>query len=189
MTSSQIKERFNQVYCENLHKVRHFCFSYIQDEKFCEDITQDVFETLWERREYVDLNNNILPYLLVIAKNKCLNALASNKVKQKYSWRKSNSAKDDRNAFALNELTISKLYSQEIQQSYLKALDQMPQIIKDTYLKIRVEQLKYKEVAEKENVSVKTIERRITIATQILRKHLRDYIKIIVLLLTGIHSL
>ena len=47
----------------------------------------------------------------------------------------------------------------------------------------------YKEVAEKEGVSIKTIERRITIATSVLRKYLRDYIKLVVLLITGLQSL
>lgn len=188
MTASSITEKFNSVYCEHLHKVRHFCFSYIQDKEVCEDITQDVFETLWHRREHVVLDSTILPYLLVIAKNKCLNALAKTDVKRKYSWRKNNSTKDDMNSFALNELTVSKLYSEEIHKIYTKALDSMNPLVRETYLKIRVEQLKYKEVAENENVSVKTIERRITIATSILRKYLRDYIKMIVLIITGLHS-
>ena len=64
----------------------------------------------------------------------------------------------------------------------------MSPLVKETYMKIRVEELKYKEVAEKEGVSIKTIERRITIATSILRKYLRDYIKMIVLIITGLHS-
>ncbi len=64
----------------------------------------------------------------------------------------------------------------------------MSPLVKETYIKIRVEELKYKEVAEKEGVSIKTIERRITIATSILRKYLRDYIKMIVLIIIGLHS-
>ncbi len=188
MSSSTINKKFNNVYCEYLHKVRHFCFSYIQDKEICEDITQDVFETLWHRRDSVVLDSTILPYLLVIAKNKCLNALAKSKVKSKYTWRRSNSSKDDINAFALNELSVSKLYSNEIRKIYSEALDSMSPLVRDTYIKIRVEELKYKEVAEKEGVSIKTIERRITIATSILRKYLRDYIKMIVLIITGLHS-
>lgn len=188
MSSSTINEKFNSVYCEHLHKVRHFCFSYIQDKEICEDITQDVFETLWQRRESVVLDSTVLPYLLVIAKNKCLNALAKDKVKSKYTWRRSNSSKDDINSFALNELSVSKLYSEEIRKIYSDALDSMSPLVKETYIKIRVDKLKYKEVAEKEGVSVKTLERRITIATSILRKYLRDYIKIVVLLLTSLYS-
>ena len=188
MSSSTINEKFNSVYCEHLHKVRHFCFSYIQDKEICEDITQDVFETLWQRRESVVLDSTVLPYLLVIAKNKCLNALAKDKVKSKYTWRRSNSSKDDINSFALNELSVSKLYSEEIRKIYSDALDSMSPLVKETYIKIRVDKLKYKEVAEKEGVSVKTLERRITIATSILRKYLREYIKIVVLLLTSLYS-
>ena len=188
MSGLSTNEKFNSVYCEYLHKVRHFCFSYIQDKEVCEDITQDVFETLWQRRESVVLDSSVLPYLLVIAKNKCLNALAKDKVKSKYTWRRSNTSKDDINSFALNELSVSKLYSEEIRKIYSNALDSMSPLVKETYIKIRVEELKYKEVAEKEGVSIKTIERRITIATSILRKYLRDYIKMIVLIITGLHS-
>lgn len=188
MNGTTIQEKFNRVYCENMHKVRHFCFSYIQDMEICEDLTQDIFETLWKRKEYVNLDENILPYLLIIAKNKCLNTIAKSNVKLKYRQRKESSSKDDINSFALNELTVSKLYSEEIRKIYSNALDSMSPLVKETYIKIRVEELKYKEVAEKEGVSIKTIERRITIATSILRKYLRDYIKMIVLIITGLHS-
>ena len=115
--------------------------------------------------------------------------LRKSDVKRKYFWRKNNSAKDDINSFALNELSVSKLYSKEINQIYTQALNAMPEIVRETYLKIRVEQLKYKEVAQMENISVKTLERRITIATSILRKYLRDYIKIIVLIISGLSKL
>lgn len=189
MNGTTIQEKFNRVYCENMHKVRHFCFSYIQDMEICEDLTQDIFETLWKRKEYVNLDENILPYLLIIAKNKCLNTIAKSNVKLKYRQRKESSSKDDINSFALNELTVSKLYSKEIDRIYAKALDTMPAMVRETYLKIRVEQLKYKKVAEMENVSIKTIERRITIATSILRKYLRDYIKMIVLIISGLSNL
>ncbi|MBQ3521644.1 MAG: hypothetical protein IJA38_02315, partial [Bacteroidales bacterium] len=136
-----------------------------------------------------DLDNDILPYLLIIAKNKCLNAIARVNVKKKYTQRKNSSSRDDINSFALNELTVSNLYSKEIRQIYIQALESMPSPVRQTYLKIRVERLKYKKAAEIENVSVKTIERRITIATSILRKFLRDYIKIIVLITSGLFNL
>lgn len=186
---SSINERFNDVYLEYLHKVRHFCFSYIPDEQICEDITQDVFETLWQRRENVKLDESVLPYILIIAKNKCLNILTKNNVHKKYSWRKNSGAKDELNAFALNELTVSKLYSNEINRIYSKALESMPPQVRETYLKIRFDRMKYKEVADIENISVKTVEYRISVATVILRKFLRDYLKNIVIFVTGLVNL
>ncbi|MBQ7773033.1 MAG: RNA polymerase sigma-70 factor [Bacteroidales bacterium] len=181
-----INSRFNEVYLKYLHKVRHFCFSYIPDKQICEDITQDVFETLWQRRENVKLDDSILTYILIIAKNKCLNILTKNNVHKKYSWRKNNRAKDELNAFALSELTVSKLYSNEISRIYSKALEQMSPQVRETYLKIRFDRMKYREVADMEKISIKTVEYRISAATAILRKFLRDYLRNIVIFVTGL---
>ncbi len=184
--SGSINEKFNKAYRQNFHKVRHFCYSYTQDISLSEDITQDVFETLWYKREAVDLDNEILPYLLVLAKNKCLNTLLHANVKHKYLERSYNRMLDDINTLALQELSVHRLYSKEIGLIYAKALGSMPEAVRKTWIAIRVEGNRYKKVAAAENVSVKTLERRITIATAILRKYLRDYIKLIVLILLGL---
>lgn len=178
-----INEKFNAAYRQNFHKVRHFCYAYTQDISLSEDIAQDVFETLWHKRHTVDLDNDILPYLLVLAKNKCLNFLLHTNVRHKYSRRSYNRMIDDINSQALQELSVHRLYSREITSIYSRALESMPEAVRKTWIAIRVEGNRYKKVAAAENVSVKTLERRITIATAILRKYLRDYIKLVVFIL------
>ena len=178
-----LRKKFDLTYSENLHKIRHFCYSYIQDPDLCEDIVQDVFITLWGRMEFIDTQKDILPYLITLAKNRCLNLLTKENVRKKYNTRKTSSAKDELNAMALHELSASRLYSAEIESIFSKALESMPPKVKDTYIQIRLNGIRYKKLAEAEQISVKTLERRITIATAILRKSLRDYVDFIVILL------
>ena len=56
-----------------------------------------------------------------------------------------------------------------------KAIQKLPEKCREIFLLCRFEELKYAEIAEKLNISVKTVEMQITIALKKLRKELSDY--------------
>ena len=56
-----------------------------------------------------------------------------------------------------------------------KAIQKLPEKCREIFLLCRFEELRYAEIAEKLNISVKTVEMQITIALKKLRKELSDY--------------
>lgn len=63
----------------------------VHDRKASEDIVQDVFLALWERREEVDFDRPLLPLLFVAVKNRAIDLLRSKK------WRGGESGLDEYN--------------------------------------------------------------------------------------------
>lgn len=61
----------------------------VHDRKASEDIVQDVFLALWERREEVDFDRPLLPLLFVAVKNRAIDLLRSKK------WRGGESGLDE----------------------------------------------------------------------------------------------
>ena len=57
---------------------------YIHDLAIAEDITQEIFTRLWERREKLDMIDNLKGYLSNAIKNRCLNYLEHQQVVDKY---------------------------------------------------------------------------------------------------------
>lgn len=183
----RLKYKFEEVYRTCYHKVRYFCFSYLDDHEQAVDVAQDVFMTLWENFATVDTGRDILPYLMTMARNRCLNILQRRKVKGRYEGNYARSFMDDINSFSLSEMAVSDLYSEEVGKILARSMDEMPEKVRESFVEIRLEDNKYKEVAEKQNVTVKTLEHRMSAAMSILRKNMRDYIKFIVLLLSGMN--
>ena len=68
------------------------------------------------------------------------------------------------------------LLDSELTQQIERAIQNLPDGIRETFMLNRFENLSYHQIAKQENVSVKTIEYRISKALTILRKDLGDYL-------------
>ena len=167
---------FEDLYTLHFHKVRYFAQSYLHDEELATDIAQDVFVSVWEGRETVDSSRDLLPLLITMARNRCLNHIKRQQVRQRYRQHSVNAQLDDLNAAALKDLPVQNLYSTEVSGLVDKSLREMPVKVRETYLQCKVEGFKYKEIAEKEDVTIKAIEQRMSSALRVLRKNLKDYL-------------
>ena len=176
MTDSPLQQLFEECYTLHYHKVRYFAQSYLHDAELATDIAQEVFVSLWEGREAVDFSRETLPLLITMTKNRCLNHLKRKQTQQRYRQHSVNSQLDDLHAAALHDLPVRKLYSDEVSAMIEKSLFEMPVKVRDTFIQCKVEGFKYKEIAEKESVTVKAIEQRMSTALRVLRKNLKDYL-------------
>lgn len=86
---------------------------------------------------------------------------------------------------ALSDDSSQKVYCKEMSVIIDKTLNSLSPDIRETFLMSREEGLSYKEIAEKSNVSIKTIEYRITKALKLLTASLSDFLTILLLLLLG----
>ena len=179
-TVKGIEEIFREVYLLNISKVRFFAYNYLKDHQAAKSVAQDVFVALWENREIIDFEKNVLGYILVITKNKCLNILRHRKTEKNYCINKrAEDLRDYVNIYTLNDKTSTNLYLNEIDQIIKETLDKMPVNTREAFLLNRINKLKYNEIAEKQGVSEKTVEYRIMSALKQLRRRLRDYLAII----------
>lgn len=154
------------------HKYYRFLCSFatkiINDDASAEEIVQDFFVKLWEKREQLIIETSIQNYLFRSVKNHCINYLQHNKTKVRYAQKiisevESNYSDND----SFPEIELAK----KIEES----INSLPEKRKEIFMLSRQEGLKYHEIAEKLNISIKTVETQMSIAIKSLRDKLKIY--------------
>lgn len=136
------------------------------DKALAEDLVQDVFTKLWERRRQIVVATNLKSYLFRSCHNEFLQYVRKSK-------------KHDSLLEALKIQTIYEVYEldshedeKQLQIEKLEALiNQLPPKCREVFIKSKYEQLKYKEIATEMGISVKTVEAQMSKALLFLRKN------------------
>lgn len=146
------------------------------DRLQAEDIVQNLFVRLWEKRQRVQLVDSLKSYLFTSVRNSCLNTLKHQKVENKYVEQ----------LYDLSEKNLlyqPNLYiASELQEIILGAIDKLPERCREVFVMSRLEQMKNDEIAEKLDLSKRTVETHISHALKILRVELKDYLPLLILL-------
>ncbi len=150
---------------------------YLNSIEAAEDVTQQLFVKVWEKRKKIFFQGSILSYLKVSIKNACLNTIEKQNVHNRYQ------------RYELDFRPIPN--SQNLSDPFLadriaNAIESLPDKCKIVFKKNRFEGLKYKEIADEMNISIKTVENQMGKALSQLRKALKDYLPIAVVLAMSI---
>lgn len=142
----------------------------IPDESTCQDLAQELFVDLWNKRESLDIHTSLRAYLRRAAVNKSLNYLKANRRLQ---------FEDSDEIGQMADHSASDIRHKEKQETLEDALHvaigQLPEKCRVVFNLSRFEQLSHKEIAEKLGISVKTIENQITKAMKMLRDAMMQY--------------
>ena len=154
--------------CKSLYKI-------LRDATIAEDIVQEVFLKVWEKRELLQMDEAVQAYLYRSCYNTALNFLKQ---------QKKNTGIDSLEMTVIGSETAEKNLSfLETESEILKAIDALPPKTKLVFSLSRFEELSYKEIADRLDISVKSVEKHMGIALQRLRENLKDYLVAVFLLL------
>jgi RNA polymerase sigma-70 factor (ECF subfamily) len=168
---------FEAVFNHYYNGLIYFATSYLKNREDANDIIQSVFLTLWERRASLHQDTNLMAYLFTNTRNLCLNYLNHLKARSNYLSFQEHSWNDlQLNIYALEEFNPSSLEYDELEKKLQKALDTMPDDSAKIFRMSRFDGLKYSEIAEKLHVSVKTVEKKMSIALSHLRIELKGFL-------------
>lgn len=134
----------------------------LKSKESAEEVVSDVFVKLWRERSKLTKVLNIQVYLYVCVKNDSLKYLARHKRMKEISWE--NLPVDVQTGVSLSpeEMLISNQTVMQIES----AIESLPPRCKVIFKMVREDGLPYKEVAEILNISVKTIDAQMAIATR-----------------------
>lgn len=176
---------FENIYLAYFSKMKHFARVYVLSEEEAENIVQDVFTELWEKKEVITMPVNLIAYLFTSVKNKCLNYLRHQNVKQEVSDEMQEAHRLALRA-SLNSLETfdNELFSEDdIAGMLQKALDSLSERCRQIFVMNKIEGKKQKDIAAELNISVNTVETQMGIAYKKLRKELKDYLPLLLFLL------
>ena len=153
--------------CKSLYRL-------LRDTTLAEDIVQEVFLKVWEIRETIQMDEAIQSYLYRSCYNATLNFLKKQKPQT-----------DIEVVLTLAGDTDAEkhLNTQETENQILAAIESLPPKTKVVFTLSRFEELSYKEIAERLDISLKSVEKHMGIALQRLRENLKDYLLGLLLLL------
>jgi len=140
------------------------------------EIVHDVFVNVWSKRNELDLNKSLKTYLFSSVYNRCLNYIRDHKKFAKVE--ELGSGHHEQSSFDAS----AELEGKELQDQIQKAIDSLPERTRKIFVMNRFEGFKYKEIAEKLEISQKTVEAQISSALKILREKLRIYLELAILL-------
>ena len=160
MTLSQFKDLFDQYYTP----LKNFIYYKCGDTDLAEDLVQDVFLKLWEKRETIK-EETVKSYLYTIANNLFLNKVRHEKVVLNFVEKQT----DQKNAESPHDTMEGKEFKQELEQT----ISEMPEKQREVFLMNRIDELTYKEIAERLELSVKAVEKRMHGALNFLRSKVK----------------
>lgn len=153
-----------------------FANSFLNDIDTSEDLVQDLFFHLWETKELIPPDASIRPYLFKSVQNRCFNLLKHYKIREKHR-------EDVLNEFDENIADNEYVEDMFLKEKLFQAIEKLPTERKKVFLMNRFEEMKYKEIAEKLNISVKTVENQIGKAMQFLREELKGHLPLVLLII------
>ena len=160
-------ERYYQGLCVYAEKI-------VGSEQVSKDIVQDFFLRFWENRKNIEIQVSIKSYFIRSVHNRCLDYLSHQQVRSMHM-------KNQLSVLSEDDLLEYPLLDSELKRQIEKEISRLPKGIRETFLLSRFEELSYQQIANQENISVKTVEYRISKALISLRKGLSDYLYLFLL--------
>jgi RNA polymerase sigma-70 factor (family 1) len=148
-----------------------FVNKFLKDPDQAHEIVQEVFVKIWEGREDIDPENCLQSYLFKIAQNLSLNRLKRIKTESRY-LEIYKYIYIEHSDFSASE----SLFTRELENDIAGALEKLPGGCRKIFELSRKEGLKYREIAEILQISVKTVETQMSKALRIMRAELHEYL-------------
>jgi RNA polymerase sigma-70 factor (ECF subfamily) len=162
--------------------MKYFAKVYVLSEEEAENIVQDVFAELWEKRDIRFEYDNLVAYLFVSTKNRCLNYLRHQTMKQESADKIQEEYKLTLQA-GINSLEVLNLDflsdPNGVEEKLKKALDTLPERCRQIFVMSKIKNKKQKEIAEELQISPHTVETQMGIAYRRLRKELKQYFTLV----------
>jgi len=146
-----------------------YAYRILKSNSEAEDLVQDFFVRILENRATISIETSVKSYFIRSVHNRCLDNLAHQKVKINHALFRLKMMSED-------DLQEYPLLDSELTNQIERAIQSLPDVIRETFMLNRFEGLSYQQIANQENISVKTVEYRISKALTILRKDLGDYL-------------
>nr|WP_319512505.1 RNA polymerase sigma-70 factor [uncultured Draconibacterium sp.] len=188
-TNSNLKKgdpsTFKDVFRVLYPRLKGYCKLFVPDDNKVEDLIQETFITLWEKRNSIKTDRSIESYLFVILRNNCLNFLRNEKL--------------EKTTFSVNLEEVSELQylyqidflgkeekslEEQLVESFQQVVNELPDKMKLVFTQCKIEGRKQKEVAEEMGISLKMVEKHIAKAKEQIKNKLINQYPMLIIIIT-----
>jgi RNA polymerase sigma-70 factor (ECF subfamily) len=164
-------------------RLNDFARNVVKDGVISQDIVQDVFVKVWEKKDEIE-SINMEAYLFRLVRNRCIDYIKHLKVVNNRMQEIQISSKYEelyRIDFIGNEPYV--LIEQELKLKIEKTIQTLPDRCREVFILSRMNGLKNKEIAEKLNINIKNVERHLSRAMQSFRENLSEELPLALVIL------
>lgn len=160
---------FREAYLKHWEQVFRICYQNLRDVEVAKEMVQDIFKSLWERRDELEITVSVERYLLRSAKFKVFEHLRNSKIRQEHT----------NEAFAgmpvAANSTENDFFYTLLKEKITSLIDTLPNRCRDVFKMSREDGLSNKEIASSLLISERAVEYHITRALTTLRANLPEY--------------
>ncbi|MDR0431141.1 MAG: RNA polymerase sigma-70 factor [Tannerellaceae bacterium] len=171
---------FSEMYVRYYPKLLRFSKFYVLSEEDSENIIQDIFTEMWTQMELLKGIRNMDAYLFALVKNRCIDYLRN----QVAIYEKKRNLQDvtgkelEFKLYSLQQVD-EMLFVDDVEKLLQSAINKLPKRCREVFLLSRSEGLKNREISERLQISVSTVENQMTIAIRKLKSELKDYLPVL----------
>lgn len=168
-TAGRNKDAFGKLFTRWYAPLVSYACRFV-DQGDAENVVQDVMLYVWEKGEHICLQNEVSTYLYSAVYKRCASLVTRGEIRSKVMTNLKFSM--------LSNFTVESQSKMDYEQMYVRfkhTLGEIPEVQRRAFEMSRFEDLSYKEIAEIQGVSAKTVEYRISKVLEALRKSLKTY--------------
>ena len=178
---------YEELFKQTFPRMLGYCKLFIHDQAQANDLVQECFVRLWEKRSTISPNQSVESLLFVMLRNRCLNYLRDQK-----------NELIDKNIGAMGENELQHLYQldftgreektleERLIEAIRESVDNLPEKRKLVFIRAKIEGKKNKEVAEELGISVKAVEKHLHQAKEQIRTEMLKEFPLLSLLIAMI---
>ncbi len=166
---------FRQLYDGYWPQLYAVAYNRLREEMLAEDIVQEVFIDLWTKRNTLLIQHSLRAYLFASVKNKVLDCIRKRITRENFAQHILATTTD------LNHTTDEQVACNELYQALNQQVAQLPNQRRLIFELSRHDQLSYAEIAQRLQLSPKTVENQLSRALKTLRRELRALLTLAIL--------
>ena len=168
---------FNRIYKKYWKRLFTYAYKIFEDKHICEDLVQEVFIKLWRNASESTINN-LEAYLFKAVKYQISNNI------RRLKWTASHD--ESLNEVVSANRTESRIELDELQQLVEASVQMLPAKCQEVFRLSRNEHLSNQEIADRLNISIRTVEAHIHQALKLMKGHILNTVISVVIFL-GLH--
>jgi len=175
------EQAFEMVFKSHFKALHAYALAIVKDSAEAEEVVQTVFLKLWEKRENLKISTSLKAYLYKAVYHGSINHLKHEKVRMKHSEQQ---LYINQQEAASESMAFREEREEELSERFKRALSLLPEKCRMVFYLSRFEELKYQEIAQRLDISVKTVEAHMGKALKTLRTQLAEYMPVLLILLS-----